>query len=428
LFISLLSLVFFVVLAEGIVRLAKPDLTIPQAGSRFRFQPLGHQGQIYHERDPVLGWRLKRDSRVSVEVGEGPAKQRAVLTTNGHGFRGPEFREEKPEGVTRIVFAGDSNAMGYGVTDDAIYSVGVAAFLSRLVPAARFESINLGVDGYSSHQVRALLADYLPRLRPDILCVQVGFNDHCLADMPDSSRVFDRHALLDFAEKFDSYRWLRRRVLSARGARTDAPVTDPVPRVSVDAFEANIRAIVEACEARGTRLILVATAAKPDVPLVVNEVPFQADSTIVWMTQRRWLDEQLRRAGLAVDPPSMDAAYERVLRAAVAVGPEFPLPYFALWDYLRQTARPDSIELAVLDAAWRERDVERVFFSAYMERLREVCRRENVEFVDVANVVSRDAGRSPADHYLDFVHLNEPGQVAMARVLTQVIGRRLGSP
>jgi hypothetical protein len=252
----------------------------------------------------------------------------------------------------------------------------------------------------------------------------VGFNDHCLAEMPDSLRSFDRPTLLNVAEKLDFYRWLRRRILSSRAPRS-TPVADPVPRVSVDAFEANIRAIIDACEAQSTRLILIATAAKPDVPLVVNEVPFQGDSTVVWMTQQRWLDEQLRRAGLPIDPPPADERYERVLRAAVAVGPEFPLPYFALWDYLRHTAAPDSTELAVLEGAWRERDVERAFLSAYMERLREVCRRETVEFLDVATVVSRDPSLPAADHYLDFVHLNDRGQVAMARALTQVIGRRM---
>lgn len=418
--ISLLSVLLFAFVAEALVRVGKPDLSFPREDLRFRFDPLGHQGQIYHERDAVLGWRLKAKSRVAMGVGETGQK---VLTTNSHGFRGPEFDEKKPDGVIRVVFAGDSNAMGYGVSDEATYATGVAALLPRLLPegSKRVETINLGVDGYSSHQVRLLLEEYVPKLQPDLVCVQVGFNDHCIADMPDSSRVFRRPAALGAAEKSHAYRWLRRRILAVRDH--PAPLSEPVPRVGIEAFERNLRSIVETCRRSGARPLLVATAPRPDAPLVINEVPFQGDSAIVWMTQQRWIDEQLRRAGVVGTDPTKDPAYERTLRAVIAVGPEFPLPYFALWSYLRQSAAPDSAELAALEHRWRSLDRERAFLGEYMESVRELCRREVIDFLDVAWVVAQHPGTRPGDLYLDFVHLNEAGQIAMARALTPILAR-----
>ena len=44
---------------EALVRLAKPDLSIPQAAGHFRFTQSFEFELPHHLRDPLLGWRLQ---------------------------------------------------------------------------------------------------------------------------------------------------------------------------------------------------------------------------------------------------------------------------------------------------------------------------------------------------------------------------------
>jgi lysophospholipase L1-like esterase len=91
---------------------------------------------------------------------------------NSLGFYGKEFDVFKSPGVYRLMFLGDSvPAQGYPQT--------VETFLNWLHPAGmRFESVNLAVGGYSSYQGRILADKYGMTLRPDLVLVSYGWNDH----------------------------------------------------------------------------------------------------------------------------------------------------------------------------------------------------------------------------------------------------------
>jgi lysophospholipase L1-like esterase len=421
--LAVASTALFALAFEGTVRLLRPDIALPQDPRRFRFGPDSEVARAHHVRDRRLGWRLKPGQLMRVRVADRPAP--AVMRTNSHGFRGEEFALEKPPNVYRILLAGDSNPMGFGLPDDrepypARAESLLTRYFSRTVPF-RFEAINMGVDGYSSHQTGLVLDEYLGRIGADVVGIQVGFNDHTLAATGDRDHRFARPWPLDLLERSHAYRWLRRRILLVVGPRrSDAP---PVPRVSLDDYEANLREMVRGVKRAGALCLLLTTPACPSIPLVVNEVPVQADGATRWMTQESWILERLRAAG--VDPPRSpdDPRYLPVVRRAADEHPDWALPRYLMAEALERQGR--SEEAAKAHEGWRARDGERDVLDGYMDRLGRVAREEGAVVVDVGQVLSRAAaelGRgAEKGFYLDFVHLTARGHAVVATEVARII-------
>ncbi|MEM7309312.1 MAG: SGNH/GDSL hydrolase family protein [Planctomycetota bacterium] len=102
----------------------------------------GIREELHCQYDPDLGW----SHRASVHVGDLYGKHRA-LTTNARGFRATEeYTDEVPEGRYRVICAGDSFTLGYGVDDAATYEAELEAQEPRL------QAVNMGQGGYGVDQ------------------------------------------------------------------------------------------------------------------------------------------------------------------------------------------------------------------------------------------------------------------------------------
>ena len=91
--------------------------------------------------DPELGWVSVPNLAISDMYGSGKS-----LTTNSHGFRGPEVQPQVPSGKRRVLCSGDSFTLGHGVADDDTW----CARLSSLDPT--LETVNMGQGGYGIDQ------------------------------------------------------------------------------------------------------------------------------------------------------------------------------------------------------------------------------------------------------------------------------------
>jgi len=120
--------------------------------------------------DPLLGWKLKAGLSSVRETSKYVARE----TINSLGFRTPELPFEKPPGVKRILFLGDSHTEAYTVDDEHTYSAQVQRILSETVPT---ETISLGVGGYSTDQELLSYLEYGRRFDPDIVVLQYCSND-----------------------------------------------------------------------------------------------------------------------------------------------------------------------------------------------------------------------------------------------------------
>ncbi len=153
--LALCSVLFALVLAEGIVRAAGLGRTFLTRG------PL-------HEYDPRAGWRCKSQLDANYVL---PGSFDVRIRCNADGLRGDGIEQPKPVGRTRVAVLGDSFMWGYGVENDQVF----AQALARELPDG--DSVNLAANGYSTVQELIRLEDDGLRFTPDVVVVGFFWND-----------------------------------------------------------------------------------------------------------------------------------------------------------------------------------------------------------------------------------------------------------
>lgn len=122
--------------------------------------------------DRTKGWALRPKARGQSFLG-GPDK--AIVETNSHGFRGPEFHVRKPAGFYRIVVLGDSFVFGHGVDQEHTFPSQLQNALAMQIQSV--EVINLGISGYSTDQELLLFREFGAALGADLVVLVVCDND-----------------------------------------------------------------------------------------------------------------------------------------------------------------------------------------------------------------------------------------------------------
>ena len=134
---SALAVALFLALLEGMLSWAYAFMK-----TRERLALRERPEQSHAQHDAELGWTNVPSLRVANLYGPGEH-----FTSNAQGIRArEEYAREIPEHRRRVVFAGDSFTMGFGVGDEHTYP----AQLERLDP--RLQSVNLGMGAYGADQ------------------------------------------------------------------------------------------------------------------------------------------------------------------------------------------------------------------------------------------------------------------------------------
>ncbi|MBU1701743.1 MAG: hypothetical protein KJ970_16385 [Candidatus Eisenbacteria bacterium] len=217
------------------------------ADDKYKY-PERHKGQYDFIPDDHLFWRLRANN---------PA-----LQTNGHGYRGGEFTTDKPEGTTRIIALGGSCT--FGLRAAFSYTTALQQFLNKNDSGLKYEVINTGVPGYSSFQGLRLYETELTNLKPDIITVYFGWNDHWLARhfqdkdqiLPSKSTQF----ILDTASKVRILQALLRLSVSIRKA-AGSEAKSPLHRVEREDYRQNLERIIACAKRRGTQVVLITAPA-----------------------------------------------------------------------------------------------------------------------------------------------------------------------
>lgn len=399
--LAIVSLVLSLGAFEGIVRLAKPDLSIPQASGHFRFTQTFEFELPHHKRDPLLGWRLQPGTYGRMHI-------------NQEGFRGPEWSLGKGK-EKRIAYLGDSCTMGFTIPDDAeIFGAMVPKLLSR--DSLQFEGLNFGVDGYSSHQGRILLEKVLPQYQPDYVTLYFGYNDHHYSNASDRETRFETPRLVQTLEHSQAYRFLRRQLLLL--LHRQGRLIQPVRRVDLDHFEENLRSMVSAARAAGAVPILVTTPLRPGIPLVENEVPLETPKGRTWVTQDWWVAQQLQSRGVQLSEVEGTQELRGFLTQAIREHPDWPYLYYLQARELERAGDPKAARAAMSQAALHDR--ERQLMGRYNERVRAVARSLQVELLDL----ERHFEGRPSPHlFNDVVHPSQAGHKLIAQKLAETVAR-----
>ena len=98
--------------------------------------------------------------------------------TNSRGVRGPDFSPRPAPGTFRILVAGDSVTMGWGVEEPDTYPVLVEQALNEAgLAGQRYEVVNLGLAGVNAGFSAKRLARYADFYAPDLLVYGFTLND-----------------------------------------------------------------------------------------------------------------------------------------------------------------------------------------------------------------------------------------------------------
>jgi len=152
-----------------VVLLAALGVAVPMLILEIGLRPFVEPKTTLYVTDPELGWRMRPGA--TAEWGH------VRVEVNAKGLRGPEVAWEKPAGVFRVLYLGDSVTFGYGlerVEDTYPYLVG-AELEQRL--GRSVETVDSGVGGWSPWQESAYLRREGLRYQPDLIVVGFVLND-----------------------------------------------------------------------------------------------------------------------------------------------------------------------------------------------------------------------------------------------------------
>jgi lysophospholipase L1-like esterase len=428
--VALAAATLTLMLVEGVSRLGLSRLPEPESDVRFAFSDVwAHAKNPFHKPDRDLFWRLVPGYH-------------GVVTINRQGFRTPPFSPKKAPGTYRIVVFGDSVTFGYKVTDRETYPRRLEQLLAAQMPAItnsdrrRIEVINVGVTGYTSWQGRVLYEKTVRHWAPDLVVIMFGYNDHHSAVQSDAEKYRRRYlaSIANFFFKTGVYQLavrLRERAIGPDLRR------QPVPRVTVDEFQANLLAMRARAEADGARALFMTTAVRPGLPLVEN---FRAvDYTEGNRRRRVWL-RQIDFAVRLLGPQRGLDVYRHFMDSHTSLEPfdrdadachkvqtlSVSYPDFAIFSYLDAScaaARHDQETARAALTRAHAADGERRDLEAYNTRLRQMARTFHIDLIDLA----QEFDQRGASLLSDVVHPTPAGHIVVAETLTDWIARLTSS-
>lgn len=223
--------------------------------------PNPYSGSPLWACDPILQFKLRPDLQVDGKP------------LNREGFRTHEFTRKSP-GTYRILTLGDSCTFGMLITDTFTYihepyAQKLEHLVAERVGPGKVEVLNAGTPGYNSYQGIMLLRSKLRGLRPDLITVRYGWNDHLMSragrDKFEESPGEFRRAIEDLLMRTQLYPFVLRLGLEwqARRSPTNAkPTVADIPKewkpnVSLEQYKKNLRRIVELGRAEGAEVWLL---------------------------------------------------------------------------------------------------------------------------------------------------------------------------
>jgi lysophospholipase L1-like esterase len=259
------SVVVTLILTEVVLRVTGFGLMSPELSFGANTRDALSRGQFVP--DPVLFWTLPPGA-TTIDRAIGAVHPRRPLPPD--------------RGVPRVLLLGDS------CTRLAVDSLPYPAMLQEAL-GSKVEILTAAVPGYSSYQGLAWLRSQLLAVRPDLVVVYFGWNDHWRA----TGRT-DR----DYAASLSPGRL---RLLSLLRRRP----TIPPLRVPADDYRANLTAIVAEVTAAGGRVLFVRAPSNltPEARgrLVQTGYTLMADDPVaLHRAHLRILDDVAAAAGAAV--------------------------------------------------------------------------------------------------------------------------------
>ena len=194
-----------------------------------------------------------------------PGARFASVQANTHGYRSPEIPLDKPPGVIRFAFLGDSFAFGsWHGGNESTWPQYAVETIRAAQGAPSYDYINAGMPGNGIGQLTIQFRESISKFRPDVVALTPGVSgnaaDRARAKIGYSgihytpSRFARRSRHLAWLEKNSVVLLRQLRAFSDRGKLQLEP--HELREISQD-FEGRLRDLVTACQASGALVVLL---------------------------------------------------------------------------------------------------------------------------------------------------------------------------
>jgi lysophospholipase L1-like esterase len=272
------------ILAAAEVALLSTGFHYEVAPMAFRFgYPDAREIVGVFQPDALLFWRMRPGSVFDAE---------APVPINAAGYRGPMPAAAKP--FLRVAVMGDSVAFGAST-----------AFPELLAERLGAEVLNFGVPGYSVVQGLRQFDAEVARLRPDVVVIAYGWNDHWLAKngLTDEARRTRITPVLRLGQAL-----LKLRIGQALRFAVDKHAHRPRPgpgspaRVPIDAFTSHVATLIERARQAGAKPVVVAlpsALALGEFPEYLIDMEFTRSAEDAIEAHRRYAEAARKTAAAA---------------------------------------------------------------------------------------------------------------------------------
>ncbi len=163
-------------LASGLVAVTMILILVGAELAVRRFDPQEVRGwgeRSALEMDPQLGWKLIPSQTTRLRW----LSYDYVVEANSLGFPGPEYTEQKPDDVFRILVTGDAFSSAEGVDTGQAWPRLLESRLNELAGDKKVEVLNFAMTGYGPNQYAEVVKEFAPRYQPDLIIIEVFVND-----------------------------------------------------------------------------------------------------------------------------------------------------------------------------------------------------------------------------------------------------------
>ena len=197
------------------------------------------------------------------KTGVDPNGARYEVGINADGFRGEEFRRDKPPGVVRIMTLGASSTFGYHDRDDETYPHYLERLLNERLAthpdrASAYEVLNFGIPHLASANIVALFRAEGLAFAPDIVTFYEGVNDTRAIEPSGMERL-----LYELSQHFVVGQLVYQIATPLFTAFTQEALEEAL-RGKRSSFLANVALLRDECRSRGIRFIAISQQAQSE--------------------------------------------------------------------------------------------------------------------------------------------------------------------
>lgn len=255
----------------GIESMARVGMTLAQDLAQARkngsssLQEWEARQRERYDYSPTLGWERHPGYRGTISDID-PYERHF----DEQGYFVADSKQVDVQTKKRIIFLGDSNTFGWGVSTESSFVEVVESLLPDVY------AINLGVPGYTSYQGRVSFDKFVPIIKPDLIVVAFNFNDRRYVLPPnredsaeqfqsvyDAGRITASEPHTDRFEISYLFRAMRLAMRTVGIIPRPAPELTEVrtdmlkPRVNEEAYRRNLTHIAEESGRLGIPLLFV---------------------------------------------------------------------------------------------------------------------------------------------------------------------------